>query len=96
MLTKIAAGGLWPNQRLHEAGLVDSPMCDLCDDAQVQDEYHLMWTCCGVKQHKAMRELDDDALVGMAETKAGENLTFWTRGLAPCADLGAQHPPAVQ
>ena len=43
-----------------------------------------------------MRELGDDALVGMAEAKAGENLTFWTRGLAPCADLGAQLPPDVQ
>eukprot|EP00972_Heterocapsa_arctica_P035838 5271107-Heterocapsa_arctica.AAC.1 len=96
MLTKIVAGGLWPNQRLHEAGLVESPYCDLCNSGQVQDESHLMWSCSCVGQQKAMRELDDEALVRVAAARAREHPTFWTRGLAPSNALCVPPPPEVQ
>ena len=43
MLIKEAAGGLWPRERKHAAGLVADPLCDLSDAGVVQDVLHIMW-----------------------------------------------------
>jgi len=39
----IAAGGIWTQKRLHEAGLAESPLCYQCH--QEEDDHHYFWGC---------------------------------------------------
>jgi hypothetical protein len=43
VLQCIAAGGIWTNKRLYDAGLSSTPDCPYC--GEVEDEYHFFWAC---------------------------------------------------
>ena len=40
LLQLAACGGLWPEQRRHEAFLQDHAICPRCDNAEIETEEH--------------------------------------------------------
>ena len=42
-----ACGGLWPEQRRHEAFLQDHANCQRCDTAETETEEHRFYFCKG-------------------------------------------------
>eukprot|EP00969_Alexandrium_andersonii_P069520 3066999-Alexandrium_andersonii.AAC.1 len=44
LLLNVAAAASWPRARLHDDGLIDSPMCPRCNDAP-ETLVHRMWQC---------------------------------------------------
>jgi hypothetical protein len=61
----IAAGGIWTQERLFEAGLADDPYCKHCAQI-VEDDYHMFWGC------PSLRTLGE---VAIEKT----DTTFWRR-----------------
>ena len=44
LLNTIAAGGMWPEARRHEAKQRPDPKCQRCQ-VEDEDEIHMMWGC---------------------------------------------------
>ena len=85
MLQLAACGGLWPEQRRHEAFLQDHANCPRCDTAEIETEEHRFYFCKG-------NTTGDPDLVAktdwiLPEVRVGltksELRCFFLRGLTP-------------
>ena len=88
MLQLAACGGLWPEQRRHEAFLQDHAICPRCDNAEIETEEHRFYCCKGNKtcdpdlvDFVARTEwIVSEARVGLTKP---ELRSFFLRGLTP-------------
>ena len=93
MLEAVLTSSIWCQQRLHEFGCADSPMCRRCGLAQ-EDEAHRYWTCIG------NRTCDDPRIQSTQHLRhvalASPELTcFYMRGVPVASQLACiPEPPA--
>ena len=97
MLRKAACAAIWPLQRIHAAGCIDSPICHRCGNAN-EDDFHRIWECeaneelfkdMDYYEQKKMRRLELKA----KESKGADEV-LWTRGIVP-KRLTQCEPPLV-
>ena len=83
-----ACGGLWPEQRRHEAFLQDQAICPRCDNAEIETEEHRFSCCKGnntgdpdlVDRVAKTEWIASEARVGLTKP---ELRSFFLRGLTP-------------
>ena len=84
-LRAAVTGAVWPPRRLYDAGLKDTPSCEVCGEHGTA--VHRPWRCSATA---ALRGSVDPATVRDAQAGAGSTF-FWSRLLAPAA--AALFPP---
>ena len=91
---KVVAGGAWNMERKHRCGLAPSPICDLCADNVVQDEFHVSWQCPAIRAHALLDGWNDIGLEAKAHREAGRDPTLWLRGVPQqFEDINPGAPP---
>ena len=91
---KVVAGGAWNMERKHRCGLAPSPICDLCADNVVQDDFHISWQCPAIRAHALLDGWNDIGLEAKAHRLAGGDPTLWLRGVPQqFEDINPGSPP---
>ena len=77
----VAANAFWTAKRLNEAGLIDSPLCPLCNCGLEDTIFHRAWECQHPDVVEARKRHAGQELIRQA-LEAGQSSALFTRALA--------------
>ena len=78
----IATGGVWTQERLHEAGKAAEATCKLCGEGR-EDELHMFWQCSWLEASEHPEIKCSQHLRPKAEVGASDFPCWYMRGITP-------------
>ena len=82
MLEAFLSGGYWPEERCHDAGLLDSPGCKRCGHHK-SDALHILWACPRNSDIDELEVRSSQVLASDAEAGAADVPCLWLGRLVP-------------
>ena len=82
LLTTSLAGGIWPQSRKCDEGLIEEATCPNCL-TESQDDFHLIWGCSKLQECEHPAIMKTNHLIPKARTSYKELPCYWLRGVTP-------------